>query len=133
MLDSREAGVIRSTAQVTARVHWHTRRTAEIRVAGEIDLLTVPRLLRALSLVRDLGAANILVNLDEVTFLGVVGVHALADVATRAHLRVTRLSREAARTLALADPDRIVPRPSSATPCASDDHVPLPRRTPEAG
>lgn len=116
VLDSSTAEEIEPSAHARTRVRWHTPRTAEIVVGGEIDLLSVRRLSATLDLVQRLGAGNILVNLDEVTFLGVVGVHALAEAAAQTHLRVTRCSREAGRTLALADPDATVPRPASIVP-----------------
>lgn len=120
---------IRPTTQVNTRVCWHTRRTAEVRVGGEVDLMTAPRLVATLGLVHRLGAANVLVDLDDVTFLGVVGVRALAEAADRVHLRVTRASREAARTLTLADPARTVPRPSFGAVCdGSGRGIPWPRQ-----
>lgn len=63
-----------------------------LRVAGEIDVATGPRLCRALGRALDSGAEHVHVDLADVTFCDSTIVHALLHARTRAGTRGTTLT-----------------------------------------
>jgi anti-sigma B factor antagonist len=79
---------------------------ARIRVTGDLDAATAPRLRRCVSELAELGAADFAVDLSRVSFLDCAGLGALVSAkkrlrATGGDLRVVAASRSVRRVLAL--------------------------------
>jgi anti-anti-sigma factor len=85
--------------------------TAVITVAGELDLLTAPRLAELVTAQAATAVRTLVVDLSAVTFLGCAGIGALARAqcdlrATGRELRVVTGSGRADRTLRLTGSHR---------------------------
>ena len=79
-----------------------------VRPAGEIDLCTAPLLRAALADLDAREVPNVLVDLSQVTFMALVGVHVLREASDRRtaaghRLIVAAPTHAAQRTLTLAD------------------------------
>jgi anti-anti-sigma factor len=87
---------------------------ALLRVSGEVDLLTAPRLADALDGALAGGALEVVVDLAEVEFIDVTGIRVLARGAGQASRAGGRLvlqspSRQARRMLSLLYPEALDP------------------------
>lgn len=74
--------------------------TTEIRVRGEVDIATTPAFDAAVETALRAGAAELVMDVAEVTFMGSSGLAGL--------LRAQRLMREGGGRLVLAQPSRAV-------------------------
>ena len=84
-----------------------------VRVGGEIDMLTSPRLRDALSPVVSVPGADVVVDLDGVSFLGSNGLGVLVELSQQAEAAGTRFrlvcsNRNATRPLTLTGLDQVL-------------------------
>lgn len=84
-----------------------------IRVGGEIDMLTSPRLRDALAPVVAVPGGDVVVDLDGVSFLGSNGLGVLVELSQQAEAAGTRFrlvcsNRNATRPLALTGLDQVL-------------------------
>jgi len=102
-----DAGGAPLTIALDERVDDGSGGTAVLRVAGEIDLLTVEQLRAALDQALAGPRRTVVVDLQGVSFVACAGIGLLVDVRWRARRRGVRLhvvaSRPVARTVALLD------------------------------
>jgi anti-sigma B factor antagonist len=84
-----------------------------VAVAGEIDLLTAPRLAAALDPILAADTARIAVDLTDVTFIDSAGIHVLVNASNRASCHVAVICgpgtvRRTLELLGLIDPLSVV-------------------------
>jgi anti-sigma B factor antagonist len=84
-----------------------------VRVGGEIDMLTSPRLRAALFPVVSAAGSDVVIDLDAVTFLGSNGLGVLVELSQQAtavgtRLRLVCANRMAARPLTLTGLDQVL-------------------------
>ena len=84
-----------------------------VRVGGEIDMLTSPRLRAALSPVVSAAGGDVVIDLDGVTFLGSNGLGVLVELSQQAaavgtSLRLVCANRMAVRPLTLTGLDQVL-------------------------
>lgn len=87
---------------------------AVVRVAGEIDAATAPRLAEEVDGIVDVGVAGLVLDLRAVTFLGIAGLITLADLVDSAGhrdvtCRVVTGTRAVDRALEVGDPTGRLP------------------------
>jgi anti-sigma B factor antagonist len=97
---------------------WLHGDRATIRVGGEIDLATGPQLLGVLVELVDRGCYQLIVDLEQVTFLDCAGIRVLVDALRRVQeqdgsLRLVRPTRRVERVLALTGMTTVFPIDSS--------------------
>lgn len=73
----------------------------EVRLRGEIDIVTIPALDKALSAVLDGHSGNVVVDLTDVDFIGVAGLETLCSQARRLRQRGDRLALSSPSALTL--------------------------------
>src|SRR3954465_7783589 len=84
-------------------VTHHESAVPHLRVSGDVDLNTAPRLVEALTQLRDSGATDVHLDLREVTFLDSAGIGALVlGMTAGLRLMITGASRPVDRALELA-------------------------------
>ena len=103
--------------ELNLSIQYHGDR-ALIQVGGEIDLATGPQLLAVLVELVDRGCYQLIVDLEQVTFLDCAGIRVLVDALRRVQehggsLRLVRPTRRVERVLALTGMTRVFPIDSS--------------------
>jgi anti-sigma B factor antagonist len=91
-----------------------------VRIGGEIDMLTAPRLRDALSPVVTVPGADVVLDLDGVTFLGSNGLGVLVELSQQAEavgtkFRLVCANRTVSRPLTLTGLDQVLDFYESAT------------------
>jgi anti-sigma B factor antagonist len=91
-----------------------------VRVGGEIDMLTAPRLRDALSPVVGIPGSDVVLDLDAVTFLGSNGLGVLVELSQQADavgtkFRLVCANRTVSRPLTLTGLDQVLDFYESAT------------------
>lgn len=104
-VDTSETGVAPAHAGMHMDVAWGAGR-ARMRVTGELDAATAPRLRRCLSELAELGVEDVVLDLGAVSFLDGAGLGALVSakkrlVALGGDVRVVGASPSVRRVLAL--------------------------------
>jgi anti-sigma B factor antagonist len=104
-VDLTEAGRAPARAGMRMEVRWGAGR-ARMRVTGELDAATSPRLRRCLSELAELGAHDFALDLSGVTFIDCAGLGALVSAKKRMRsvggdVRVVAASRNVRRVLTL--------------------------------
>ncbi|MBA2473796.1 MAG: anti-sigma factor antagonist [Pseudonocardiales bacterium] len=106
---SDRSGHVPAAEQILLISHRQAGEATVVTVVGEVDLLTAPRLLAAVSdALERAGSHPVVVDLSEVSFLGSAGLAALVDAAVADEGR-----REPLRVV--VDHTRPVIRPLEAT------------------
>jgi anti-sigma B factor antagonist len=112
----------RRTAALDVRLHSPAPWIAVVRLAGDLDLLTTPLLRHQLEAQLRI-RSSVVVDLDDVTFVGTHGLDALVEICREARaggveLVVTAADGPAvARPLGLIDADGVLP---VSTLCADE-------------
>jgi anti-sigma B factor antagonist len=93
---------------------WHHGDRATVQVGGEIDVATGPQLLAVLVELVDRGFYQLIVDVEQVTFLDCAGIRVLVDARRRVQehggsLRLVRPTRRVERVLALTGMTTVFP------------------------
>lgn len=97
-ISQHESG--RPLPALEVEVHTEGHQPPELRLRGEIDIVTVPVLDESLSaLVDGAGTSDVVVDLANVDFMGVAGLEALCNQARRMNQRGQRLVVSSPSTL----------------------------------
>jgi anti-sigma B factor antagonist len=113
--DNAVVGALDDAAQAVITVEHAPAEQGRqlVRIGGEVDMLTAPQLREAIAPAVAVSGADVVVDLDGVTFLGSNGLGVLVELhqqaeAAGAHLRLVCTNRMVSRPLILTGLDQVL-------------------------